>query len=278
MKIRAPQFADNQWYPSGKDALQEAVQGYLAGGAERSAPGRVLGLVAPHAGYFFSGPVAGVSFAAARDAAVETVVLLGPDHRGAALGQVSTSQAEAWATPLGQIQVSQSLLEAIEERLPITRLAFDQEHSLEVELPFLQQALGEFTLVPLMMGDQSLRACRELAEALSAVLPGLPGLLLVASSDLSHYFDDDTARRLDRETLAYVRAMDAEGLIRHIEQGRRQGQPLACGGGPIAVVMRVALALGANRATLLKYATSGDVWGDKRRVVGYSAVAFSSAG
>lgn len=275
MNVRSPQFADDRWYPARADELRQDVQRYLAGRAETDAPGRVWGLVAPHAGYFYSGHVAGISFAAVQAAAVQTVLLIGPDHRGAALQPVATPSADAWATPLGQVPVSRTLLAAVEARLPLQRLRFDQEHSLEVELPFLQAALAQFSLLPLIMGDQSLPACRQLAEALTEVLRDQPGLLLVASSDLSHYFDDATARRLDEETLAFALELDADGLIRHVEGGRRLGQPLACGAGPIAVVMKVAQALGANRATLLKYATSGDVWSDKSRVVGYAAVAFS---
>jgi MEMO1 family protein len=135
-----------------------------------------------------------------------------------------------------------------------------------------------------MMGDQSPETCRRLGAALvrairsqsSPFVGGIEGnVLLVASSDLSHYFDDDTARRLDQTTLQFVLNLDAEGLARHVEAGRRQGQPFACGAGPIAVIIHAATALGATEAILLKYATSADAHPRKDRVVGYAAVAIS---
>jgi hypothetical protein len=278
LKLRRPHFADDMWYSSDGADLRQQIQGYFA--AAPPGPTGLLGLVAPHAGYFFSGHVAGAAFAGLTPGAFETVILIGPDHRGAASGGLATPQVEAWRTPLGDIPVDWELLQAIQAEINLTLLAADEEHSLEVELPFLQLTLQHFKLVPLMMGDTSAETCRRLGEALVKILSSpLKGrehrVLFVASSDLSHYFDDDTARRLDQTTLQFILNLDPAGLLAHVAHGRRQGQPFACGAGPIAVVIHAAAGLGATRATLLKYATSADAHPRKDRVVGYAAVAIS---
>lgn len=274
LKLRQPRFADDLWYSSDRVQLQLDLQNYLADAPPH--PTGLLGLVAPHAGYFFSGHVAGASFGGLTPGAFETVILLGPDHRGAAPLAVSTVQVEAWRTPLGDIPVNWELLQAIQTEFKLILLPADEEHSLEIELPFLQMRLQQFRLVPLMMGDQSPETCRRLGAALVKALSEEDScVLIVASSDLSHYFDDDTARGLDQTTLEFILKLDADGLVRHVEAGRRHGRPFACGAGPIAVMLHAAAALGATQATLLKYATSADAHPRKDRVVGYAAVAIS---
>ncbi len=274
IRIRRPQFADDMWYSSQADRLQQDIQAYLEQATPELEPERLLGLVAPHAGHRFSGHVAGAAFAPLGPDAFERVVLVGPDHRGAAMGQLATPAVDAWRTPLGDVPVDWGFLEALRQEIELRHLSGDEEHSLEIELPFLQVALAEFELVPLIMGDQSIAACRRLGEALAALIgPEEQRTLLVASSDLSHFFHDDTARQLDEETLQLVLTMDADGLVRHVEQGRRRGEPLACGGGPIAAIIHAARGLGATEARLIKYATSADVAHNKERVVGYGAVA-----
>lgn len=281
-KIRRPRFADNRWYSSDKAQLERDVQGYLA--EADPAPAGLMGLVAPHAGYLFSGHVAGAAFAGLTPGAFETVVLIGPDHQGVAPGAISTLQVDFWRTPLGDIPVDWNLLRALRAEINLTLLPTDEEHCLEVELPFLQLTLKKFKLAPMMMGDQSPEMCRRLGAALVKAIRSQAapagkgsegGILLVASSDLSHYFDDDTARRLDQTTLQFILNLDADGLARHVEAGRRQRQPFACGAGPIAVIIHAATALGAAQAVLLKYATSADAHPRKDRVVGYAAVAIS---
>jgi AmmeMemoRadiSam system protein B len=143
----------------------------------------------------------------------------------------------------------------------------DSEHSLEVQLPFLQIALGEFKLVPIMMGETSPAASRALGLAV-ADLVGDRQALLVASTDLSHYYAYDQAKRLDEHTLKYIVDFDPEGLA----QAQARDEAHACGGGPVAAVMIASRELGADQAHLVKYANSGDVWEDKGQVVGYAAV------
>jgi AmmeMemoRadiSam system protein B len=277
LKIRQPHFADDMWYSSDAGQLELDVQRYLVETAP--APTGLIGLLAPHAGYFFSGHVAGAAFASLTPGTFETVILIGPDHHSAALGEISTLQVEAWRTPLGDIPVDWALLQALQAEFSLTVLPSDEEHCLEVELPFLQMTLQQFKLVPLMMGNQSPEMCRRLGAALVKVIRSqaslVGGILLVASSDLSHYFDDHTARHLDQTTLQFILNLDADGLARHAEVGRRQGRPFACGAGPIAVIIHAATALGATQAILLKYATSADAHPRKDRVVGYAAVAIT---
>jgi AmmeMemoRadiSam system protein B len=275
--IRPPRFADDRWYSARPEQLQHDIETYLHGAPDSPLPGRVIGLVAPHAGHFFSGPVAAADFVQLRPGSIETVILIGPDHHGLAPSVISTVEVERWRTPLGDIPVDWTVLAALQTEIELVLLAGDQEHSLEIELPFLQVALGQFKLVPLMMGSQSLPLCRRLAAALVAALRQLQAnFLLVASSDLSHFFDDEEARRLDQETLGFILKLDAAGLARHVERARHLGQPLACGSGPIATILEVAQAFGPIQAHLLKYGTSADVYPHKERVVGYAAVALTT--
>ena len=271
-RIRQPHFADNMWYSANPTQLETDIQTYLADPPTDTA--KPIGLVAPHAGYFFSGHVAGASFGGLPPHSYETVILLGPDHRGAAINQTSTPNAATWRTPLGDIPVAWDIITKIRSQMNLTLLPTDNEHSLEIELPFLQNALKQFNLVPLMMGDQSLPTCQKLSKALVSAI-GTDSTLLVASSDFSHFFNDTTARELDQTTVQFILNLDAPGLIDHVEAGHAHRKPLACGSGPIATVMLAAQALGATQANLLKYATSADVHPDKSRVVGYAAISFT---
>ncbi len=278
LRVRQPQFADGMWYSAAASQLEESVQRYLDAAPTDLELGDIVGLVAPHAGHRFSGHVAGAGFGQLNKS-YDNVILIGPDHRGAAFGQLATPDADAWLTPLGDIPVNRDFLQALENELPLHYLPVDREHALEIELPFLQMRLKDFSLIPLMMGSQTPSTCRQLAQALADVIQSNPfgPVLLVASSDLSHFFDDDTARQLDHDTLQLMLALDGDSLAGRAETGRNQGEPLACGAGPVAVVIHTATALGANRATLIKYATSADIHPDKSRVVGYAAVAFSKS-
>ena len=275
-RIRQPRFADDIWYSSSPKKLSAAMERHLTTEPPDLIPENLVGLVVPHAGHRFSGRVAGSGFGYLKPGIFDTVILLGPDHRGAAPGRTSTPAADLWRTPLGDIPVAWELLDPIREEFSLMLVDDDDEHSLEIELPFLQKKLDAFRLVPLMMGSQSFQTCQQLSAVLvKAVQQSGRQALFVASSDLSHFFDDDTARRLDRETVQFILNMDARGLIEHVASGRLHGQPLACGSGPIATVILAARALGAVQAHNLKYATSADVYPDRSRVVGYAAIGFT---
>ena len=275
LRMRPPRFADGMWYSATASQLEKDIRGYLNDAPTEPEIGEVIGLVAPHAGHYFSGHVAAASFVRLTPDAYETVVLIGPDHRGAAVGQIATPNVDVWCTPIGHIPVNQDFLQALQAEIKIKLLSTDAEHSLEIELPFLQIALQEFKLVPLIMGAQSPSICRQLATALVNVINTrqFGSTLLVASSDLSHFFDDDTARRLDKTSIQFMLDLDGVGLAKHAESSDPRESP--CGTGPIATVIHTVVALGATDAHLIKYATSGDVHPDKSRVVGYAAVAFS---
>lgn len=262
-----------RWYPGDAHQLAAAVDRMLADAPATTVPGRVVGLVVPHAGYVYSGPVAARAFKCAAGQEVERVVVVSPMHHPYQ-GEVLTTAHAAYETPLGAIPVDTRTIEMLAGRVPITPVSRDPEHAVEIELPFLQRALaGPFSLVPLMLRAQSWPAVRRLGEALAEVLGGGERTLLVASSDLSHFYADEQARALDRVMLDRVASFDPEGVIRVEERG----EAFACGRGAIAAVMVAARALGADGVQIAGYGTSADASGDTSRVVGYGAAVMYAA-
>jgi MEMO1 family protein len=268
--VRKPLYADNRWYPSTESGLRTDLNQYFSMADPQELAGEVLGLIAPHAGYFFSGHVAAAAYKQVYGKKYQRVILIGPDHRGSTMGRLATTTADAWATPLGETPIDTEWLAAIADACSLVKIKNDSEHSLEVQLPFLQMALGDFSLAPIIMGDHSPHVCQRLGEAIADSLAGQPGTLLVASSDLSHYHPHDQAQILDKNTLSYV----LDFRPREFAEALILGQANACGGAPIATVMFALSRIPGIKATLIKYATSGDVWQDKSSVVGYAAVAF----
>ena len=268
--VRPPVCADDRWYPASPEALRREVSDYIERAPALDLPGDVVGLVAPHAGYFFSGHVAGAGYRQVQGKGYDTVALVGPDHRGISFGALAFADFDAWHTPLGDVPVDRELVSALDKLLPLRHIGRDSEHSLEVQLPFLQTAVPDFKLVPILMGDPSPSACRQLGLALADVLRDRQALL-VASTDLSHYYPYDHAKRLDGQTLKYILDYDPEGLA----EALASNQAHACGGSPVAAVMIACRELGASQAHLVTYATSGDVWEDRSQVVGYAAVALT---
>lgn len=261
------------WYPGSAQELQHTVDGFLARARDGRVEGDLIGLIVPHAGYAYSGQVAAYAYTQLTDRSYDTVILVGPSHR-LYIGQYAASAEEGYQTPLGLVPLDQDALSRLESLIPLERIRENQEHCLEIQLPFLQRTLKDFRLVPILMGDHSLPACQRLGDALARVAREADrSILLVASTDLSHFYDYNTARRLDSVFLARVNEFDPEGLARELETGRTE----ACGGGPAITVMLAARALGANKAKVLHYANSGDVTGDRWRVVGYAAGALYRA-
>ncbi|MEA3459333.1 MAG: AmmeMemoRadiSam system protein B [Chloroflexota bacterium] len=255
------------WYPGTKDELEQMLDGFLAKAEKEELEGQLMGLIAPHAGYVYSGQVAAYAYKQLEGLSFDEVAVISPVHR-MYVGRFAVTDKAYYETPLGLVEVDGEPVDAIDEAVGLNRLERDNEHSLEIQLPFLQRALGEFKLIPIMMGDQSPSSCQALGKALAKVLKG-KGALLVASSDLSHFHRYETALRLDKVVQEDVERYDPEGLMRDIEAGRCE----ACGGGPIDAVMSAARTLGADRAKVIKYANSGDVTGDLSGVVGYMAAA-----
>ncbi len=262
------------WYPADPERLTRQVDAFLDA-APRAPTGEVIGVMAPHAGYRYSGAVAGAAFAPLRARTVDLVVLVGPMHH-VYTSPLLTSAHTAYRTPLGDVpldmEAMRALDAALQARLPFGLMAItrDPEHSLEIELPFLQRALaGPFAILPVMVRTQQEDVALALGEALAEILNGRRALL-VASSDLSHYHRQAYARQLDNVFLDAVRAFDPRAVLTAVLSGQAE----ACGFAPVAAVMQACRLSGARRAEVLTYATSGDVTGDINSVVGYAAAAF----
>jgi len=253
------------WYPGSADELRRTIDSFLGNVPEGKVAGELIGLIAPHAGYIYSGQVAAYAYKQLEDMSFNKVVIISPVHQFYP-GRYTVTTKRYYQTPLGLVEVDAQTVEAIGQEVSLSRVDQDSEHSLEIQLPFLQRVLRDFKLVPIMLGDQGLSACQALSEALAKAIEGENALLL-ASTDLSHYHDYDTAVRLDRVVLKHIEAFDPEGLARDLAAGRCE----ACGGGPVIAAMLTAKALGADKAEVLKYANSGDVTGDRWHVVGYMA-------
>jgi predicted class III extradiol MEMO1 family dioxygenase len=239
-----------RWYPADRARLAALVDGFLDAATPEVPPGAIVGLLVPHAGLIYSGPVAAYAFKLVMDLAPEIVAVIGPSHH-VATAPLLTSGHDAYRTPLGNV--------------PVAREA--------IALPFLQRVLPHpFKLLPVMMADQSAATASQLGAALAEVLAGRKALL-VASSDLSHFYPDDHAHRLDREMLAEVDAFSPQGVLAAEDEQRG----FACGRGAIAAVMCSAQALGADHARILHYDTSATTSHDAARVVGYGAGVFFQA-
>jgi hypothetical protein len=281
-KVRPPTVA-GQFYPADPKVLATTVDGFLARAAVEQPGGTVLALTSPHAGYEFSGQVAAYSYSLLKGRKIARVVVISPCHVDA-FPYSSVYDGDAYATPLGTVPVDKEFAKRLAALSPLIQVSSRghgevqgrSEHSLEVQLPFLQRTLGQFKLVPIVMGSQTYEASRALGVSLAKLLqggkqgpPAEPDTVIVASSDLSHYHPYDEAVRLDRATLTALEEYDYFNMSQNFE--RRIWE--ACGGGPIVAAMIAAERLGANQARILKYANSGDVTGDKSQVVGYGAAA-----
>lgn len=280
--LRRPVVAGT-FYPDDSQELAAVLQGYLEGLGPSE--GRPRALIVPHAGYVYSGPVAAYAYAQLLGQHYEAVVLIGPNHRLQGFTGIAIYPGGAWETPLGQVPVAtelaQALLQANPDFLDDPAL-HSQEHSLEVQIPFLQQVLPDTPIVPVMMGWPSRENTQALAAALVEVLQGRD-VLLIASTDLSHYPTYESAVEVDGAILTAVETMDLEVFRRTISEQMSRGIPnlltTCCGEGAIAVVLEAAPGLGIDRAEVLHYANSGDVpVGDRAQVVGYGAVKFWASG
>lgn len=255
-----------QWYPDDPAILARTIDHMLEEANPPEIPGRVMGALVPHAGLQFSGPVAAHAFKLLRGLEVKRVAVISPMHYEHT-APVLTTGHEAYRTPLGDVPVDAGALDMLDELISLERVRNDSEHALEIELPFLQRALGDFALVPLMLRDQSLPLMLELGAALAAIMESGDASLIVASSDLSHYYTQDVARILDTAVLDKVAAFDPPGVLEVVEHGLG----FACGRGAIATMLIATRKLGANTAQIVKHATSAETSGDYSRVVGYGA-------
>jgi AmmeMemoRadiSam system protein B len=237
-------------------------------------PRRIIGLICPHAGYMYSGPVAAHAYYnLALDGKPDIVVLFGPNHTGYGSALAIMNEG-VWRTPLGDVEVDNETANKIVKEARIVDVddsAHRHEHSIEVQLPFLQYLFGaEFKIVPICFLMQDLPSARDVGQAVARVLSG-KNSLIIASSDMTHYEPQKSAEKKDRLALQAVEAMDEERFYSVIEEHRIT----ACGYGPIMALITASKALGAKEAKLLCYRTSGDVIGDYSAVVGYAAVQFT---
>jgi MEMO1 family protein len=260
------------WYEGSPKALARAVDEYMDRAELPELEGEVVAVIAPHAGHVYSGPTAGYAFASVRGRKPDLVAVISPMHQPYQEALLTTAH-DAFFTPLGEIPVDKEALSALDTALQprlgfgLTRVSYDQEHSLEIELPFLQRALaGEFKLLPVMARSQSPRDIEALGSSLAEVLKGRD-FLLVASTDLSHFYDQSTARALDGAMLRCFESFDPSAIFKL----ERSGQGQACGASAVAAVLWAARGLGADAVRILRHATSGDVTGDFSSVVGYGA-------
>jgi hypothetical protein len=275
--MRNPSVA-GQFYPSRERELRRQIQecflhpvgpGRLPEGGEKE--GRdIVGAVVPHAGYIYSGPEAAhVYYALSRQETPERIVLLGPNHTGMGSG-VAVSR-ETWRTPLGDVDADHEAVEKLWRGCDIVDLdetAHRLEHSLEVQLPFLQYIYGEFRIVPICLAIQDLETSHELARCLADL--EMRDVLFLASSDFTHYEPAEEARRKDMEAINHLLAMDERRFLQTVYNL----DITACGYGAIATCLAAAKLHGATRAELLKYGNSGDITGDYSSVVAYSAILF----
>jgi AmmeMemoRadiSam system protein B/AmmeMemoRadiSam system protein A len=267
------------WYPGDPATLEAELDRYLDAAQSTPLKGEVVAVISPHAGYMYSGGVAGHAYAHLRGRAYDSVIVVAPSHRYGFRG-ASVFGGDGYETPLGVVPVDRDIADAITDEgagFAYEPRAHEAEHSLEIQVPFLQRTLGDFSIVPIVMGDQGETRTRLLADRIAEVVRARSDdkrVLIVASTDLSHFHDYDRAVELDSVVLDRVNAFDPEGLLEALSRGECE----ACGGGPMATVMMAARELGAERSTVVKYANSGDVTGDRSQVVGYMAAVLTRPG
>lgn len=268
-----------RWYSASKDVLASELQSYLRNARPPEINGEIIALISPHAGFPYSGPIAAYGFDAVRDkkADIKTVVIIGFSHRRHYEG-IAVFDGDGFQTPLGVVGIERDITEALiaaEKNIYSYPVAFSGENSIETQIPFLQMVLKDFKIVLIAMGEQDSATCRVLGDALYAVLKDKRDILLVASTDMSHYLPYNKARRVDKSTISAIKKFDPDLLYR---ESQIAGHRLMCGYGAVSATMIAARKLGADKIEVLKYANSGDTAGSKDNVVGYlSAVMIKSA-
>lgn len=269
--IRKPAVA-GLFYPGSSEELKTDVKKLLGENKLEFSPEKIFGLIAPHAGYIYSGKTAAFAYNLLEGKSYDTVVVVAPSHREYFPG-ISIYSGEAYETPLGKIPVNKELSNRlIEEHENIFGGLIghgDHEHSLEVQLPFLQTVLSDFSILPIIVGDQSELHISILAEALSKIYN--EKMLIIASTDLSHFHEKAEARSLDNVVVNHINNLDPDSLIDDLDKNKCE----ACGGGPMVVLLKAALLNNINKSKVLHISDSGDTTGDNTGVVGYlSAVLY----
>jgi len=272
-----PSAIAGTWYPGDARELAHTVDDFLARAEpRRDTNAQLIALISPHAGYAYSGQTAGYAYAQLRDQKFDTVVLMGPSHYED-FGAFAISAQKFYATPLGNVELDQEFISRLAQTIPLTRIQRDREHSLEIQLPFLQRVLGAFKLVPIMLsrpfyivGPEARAYSDQLAQAIADIAHEKK-ILIVASSDLSHLEDYNAVKKFDARFAELIEKFDVDGLADYM---CRTGECRACGDAAIITTLLTAQKLGANRVQILHQTNSGDVTRERERanyVVGYLA-------
>jgi len=267
---RKPVYA-GQFYAAEKNELEKEMSHYLQHAELPDISGSTLAVIVPHAAHYFSGPIAAYSYNLLSASKPEVVIVLAPCHRSTFLG-ASYIDGGSYDTPLGSVPIDDKITQILMKRpnFFFIKEVHENEHSLEVQVPFLQHVLGNFSIVPLIIGTTEERTMKKLGESLAEIIAADERKIgLVISTDLSHYHQHDMAVYIDSKFIDTLIAMN-ENDLRHIVETR---EAEACGIGPIVIGLIACKKLGANKVQVLRYATSGDTKGDKKQVVGYLAAA-----
>jgi AmmeMemoRadiSam system protein B len=272
--IREPSVSGT-FYPANPDILRADVDGYLKKVSLDSPPSDVFGLIAPHAGYMYSGQTAAYAYRALSGAHYDTVIILAPSHQSFFFGAALQARG-GYKTPLGVAPVDEDLADRLIAKGELVHgdpRMHRGEHSIEVQVPFLQMVLKNFTIVPLILGmSQDVDSAERLGDLIYECLDDRSKrYLIVGSTDLSHYYPYDLAKELDQSAIELIRKFDIKGLKVELARGKYE----ACGAGSIIAAMVVSQKLGATRSSVLDYKNSGDVTGDMSSVVGYVSCVFS---
>ncbi len=275
--IKQPNVAGS-FYPDNPQELSSMIDSFLNTANPEPVEGEIFVLISPHAGYGYSGQVAGYGYKLIKDKPYKTVIVIGPSHHYGFSG-VSVYPEGVFRTPLGDLEIDKDFAQKLlhrEEEIVFEPRAFSKEHSVEVQLPFLQKALSGFKIVPIVMGDCSFSTCQKLAKLLKEVIGKRGDVLVVASTDMYHGYDYEEAEIVDELTISYLKNMDAEGLY----YGLREGKLQLCGGFGVVSTLILAKDLGHNKPDVLKYANSADVTGKKIKgiwTVGYASCVIDQA-
>lgn len=269
-----PPAVSGLFYSANTSELKRSVETYLRNASLENEIFNedIRAIIVPHAGFIYSGQTAAYAYKAIKSKKYDAVVIVGPSHRKYFRG-ISLFPGDAYRTPLGEVAINKELRSEMideDEQIVLSDEGHLEEHSIEVQLPFLQLLYGDFQFVPVIMGDQSRTYVDRLARKLENVLHH-KNVLLIASTDLSHYYPYETAVDIDKRAIDSVARYDNEELMERLEQREVE----ACGGGPMVAVMQSSKLLGCQTSSVLHYCNSGDVSGDKSAVVGYLAALMS---
>jgi len=262
------------WYPASASSLKNMLNGYLEKVEQKEIDGEIIGLICPHAGYFYSGEVAAYSYKilSQMDKRVKTAIVVGFNHRIYHEG-IAVCDFDSYKTPLGEIEIDKKITNQLlgqDKKIYTLSKVFVDENSTEMQIPFLQMVLDDFKLVIIHIGQQSLENCEIISNALYEVLKERDDFILIASTDMSHYLSYDEANKTDAFTISVIKKLDPLQLY---DESSRRGHRLMCGYGAVCATMMTCRKLGADEVGILKYANSGDVTLDKSRVVGYLSAA-----